>query len=37
MDIKNLLRMVTGVPVVAQDVKNLTSIHKDVDLIPGLT
>ena len=25
-----------GVPVVAQQVKNLTSIHEDVDLIPGL-
>ena len=25
-----------GVPVVAQRVKNLTSIHKDVGLIPGL-
>ena len=26
-----------GVPVVAQQVKNPTSIHKDVGLIPGLT
>ena len=26
-----------GVPIVAQWVKNLTSIHKDVGLIPGLT
>ena len=25
-----------GVPIVAQWVKNLTSIHKDVGLIPGL-
>ena len=25
-----------GVPVVAQCVKNLTSIHKDVGSIPGL-
>ena len=25
-----------GVPVVAQWVKNLTSIHEDVSLIPGL-
>ena len=26
-----------GVSVVVQQVKNLTSIHEDVDLIPGLT
>ena len=26
-----------GVPVVAQGVKNLISIHEDVGLIPGLT
>ena len=26
----------TGVPVVAQQVKNLTSIHEDEGLIPGL-
>ena len=25
-----------GVPIVAQQVKNLTSIHEDVDLILGL-
>ena len=25
-----------GVPVVAQQVKNLTSIHEDAGLIPGL-
>ena len=25
-----------GVPVVAQQVKNLTSIHEDIDSIPGL-
>ena len=25
-----------GVPIVAQQVKNLTSIHEDADLIPGL-
>ena len=25
-----------GVPIVAQQVKNLTSIHEDVDSIPGL-
>ena len=28
---------VSGVPVVAQQVTNLTSIHEDVGLIPGLT
>ena len=27
---------VTGVPVVAQQVMNLTSIHEDAGLIPGL-
>ena len=27
---------VTGVPTVAQQFKNLTSIHEDVGLIPGL-
>ena len=26
-----------GVPTVAQQVKNLTSIHEDVGLIPGLS
>ena len=26
-----------GIPIVAQQVKNLTSIHEDVGLIPGLT
>ena len=26
-----------GVPIVAQRVKNLTSIHEDAGLIPGLT
>ena len=26
----------TGVPIVAQRVKNLTSIHEDSGLIPGL-
>ena len=25
-----------AVPIMAQRVKNLTSIHEDVDLIPGL-
>ena len=28
--------MKSGVPIVAQQVKNLTSIHEDVDSIPGL-
>ena len=27
---------VPGLPVVAQQVKNLTSMHEDVGLIPGL-
>ena len=26
----------TGVPIIAQQVKNLTIIHEDVDLTPGL-
>ena len=26
-----------GVPIVAQQLTNLTSIHEDVGLIPGLT
>lgn len=29
-------RKVQGVPFVAQQVRNLTSIHEDVDWIPGL-
>ena len=28
--------MTPGVPVVSQEVKNLTSIHEDVGSIPGL-
>ena len=27
---------ITGVPIVAQQLKNPTGIHKDVDSIPGL-
>ena len=27
----------TGVPTVAQQVKNLTSIHEDAGVIPGLS
>ena len=30
-------RIFLGVPIVAQGVKNPTSIHKDAGLIPGLT
>lgn len=32
---QRLTRM--GVPIVAQQVTNLTSIHEDMGLIPGLT
>ena len=28
---------ILGVPIVAQQVKNLTGIHEDKGLIPGLT
>ena len=31
-----LKRMYIGVPIMAQEVKNPTSIHEDVGLIPGL-
>ena len=30
------IKMNVGVPVVAQQVKNLTSIHEDAGSIPGL-
>ena len=34
---KSLLKIkIKGVPIVAQQVANQTSIHKDEDLIPGL-
>ena len=33
---KNQIQTLIGVPVVAQWVKNPTSIHEDVGLIPGL-
>ena len=33
---KNLLRLILGVPVVAQQVTNLTGIHDSMGLIPGL-
>ena len=29
--------LIYEVPIVAQQVKNLTSIHEDAGLIPGLT
>ena len=29
--------MCVGVPVVAQQITNLTDIHEDMSLIPGLT
>ena len=31
-----VLKMFLGVPIVAQQVKNLTRIHEDVGSIPGL-
>ena len=30
-------KFVRGVPIVAQEVRNLTSIHEGVGSIPGLT
>ena len=33
----NIQRIVEGVPIVAQQVRNLTSIHEDAGSIPGLT
>ena len=32
-----LKKACTGVPLLAQRVKNLTSIHEDVSSVPGLT
>ena len=32
----NIMKSEAGVPDVTQRTKNLTSIHKDVGLIPGL-
>ena len=32
-----MAKSVLGVPIVAQGVMNLTTIHEDVGLIPGLT
>ena len=32
----NLLKFFVGIPSVAQQVKNLASIHEDVGSIPGL-
>ena len=34
---QHAFRKVLGVPMVAQHVKNLTSIHEDMGSIPGLT
>ena len=34
---KSLKPFIRGVPIVAQQVKNLTSIHEAVGSIPGLT
>ena len=34
--ISSVLKDVSGVPVVAQQLSNPTSIHEDVGLIPGL-
>ena len=34
---KEIIKEKKGVPIVAQQVKNPTSIHEDAGLIPGLT
>ena len=31
----HLIKVLSGVPFVAQQVKNLTSVHEDAGLIPG--
>ena len=36
-DYSNIKSSTTGVPTVAQQVTDLTSIHEDANLIPGLT
>ena len=36
VEVDYLKMHIIGVPAVVQQVKNLTSIHKDVALIPGL-
>ena len=37
LTLKKSNKLSAGVPIVAQQVKNLTSIHEGVGLIPGLT
>ena len=36
-DYQLFLKYILGVPIVAQPVKNMTSIHEDASSIPGLT
>ena len=35
--VNSLKKFIEGVPIVAQQVKNLTIIHENAGLIPGLT